>query len=167
MEKEERTKREIALKIMCFISFFIYLSLIFFSIVFSWKIHFVWFSIAILLIGGLLILKSIFYNLDSSLFLGILLFLFGMLGIFNLYFDFNNLLGLYFCVISFSSIIIFFIFRQKFYLVLFSMFAIEGFLVILLNELKVEVVFFWAVQGIYILIILLLLYYTFLNYRTK
>lgn len=95
-----------------------------------------WFSGFLIVLGFLNLTRFLCYKIDSSLYLGAVLTLFGACGVLNYYFSFNLalLIALYLGGISFASLSIFIVFRQKFHLKVFVFFALCGILLVLYSE---------------------------------
>ncbi len=95
-----------------------------------------WFSGFLVALGLSNLTRFLCYKIDSSLYLGAVLTLFGACGVLNYYFSFNValLIALYLGGISLASLSIFIVFRQKFHLKVFAFFALCAILLVLYSE---------------------------------
>ena len=95
-----------------------------------------WFSSLLIVLGLSNLTRFLCYKIDSSLYVGVLLTLFGAFGVLNYYFLFAIplLIALYLGGISFASLSIFIVFRQKFHLKVFAFFALCAILLVLYSE---------------------------------
>lgn len=152
----EKIKRTIALRILTIIYVFAYLFFVAIFFIKPFKIHLAWFSVSINLIGSLLVTKSVFYRLDSSMVLGLALYLSSFVGIFSKFYNFQFQTSLYFLAIAIACLVVFFIFRQNIHFILFALNVLEV-LILSVGKLYLSKLFFWVVQGGFILIISVLI----------
>lgn len=106
-----------------------------------------WFSSLLIVLGLSNLTRFLCYKIDSSLYVGVLLTLFGAFGVLNYYFLFAIplLIALYLGGISFASLSIFIVFRQKFHLKVFAFFALCAILLVLYSE---KLLALWAFVGL-------------------
>ena len=106
-----------------------------------------WFSSLLIVLGLSSLTRFLCYKIDSSLYVGVLLTLFGAFGVLNYYFLFAIplLIALYLGGISFASLSIFIVFRQKFHLKVFAFFALCVILLVLYSE---KLLALWAFVGL-------------------
>ena len=106
-----------------------------------------WFSGLLIVLGLSNLTRFLCYKIDSSLYVGVLLTLFGAFGVLNYYFLFTIplLIALYLGGISFASLSIFIVFRQKFHLKVFAFFALCAILLVLYSE---KLLALWAFVGL-------------------
>lgn len=102
------------------ILYFTLLMLSIFNIIFSFYKN--WFSFALIALALMIFPRYIFYGIDTNLWVGLLLILFGAFGILADFYKLNlifNFVG-YLTCIAISSLIIFLLFRQIFHFKIFT-----------------------------------------------
>lgn len=158
MEKAQsntKIKRTKALKILCFCLLIIYLLIICFSIIFNLFFHRVWFSFLLFFIGSFLVARSICFHLDSEMLFGLLLLLFGVASGTLFFVNSSYNLEIYLSVISLSNLIVYFIFRQNFYIILFALLFLEVLLLIVF-KVNQNFILFWIFQSFYFAVVILI-----------
>lgn len=152
----EKIKRTIALRIICTILIIAYIIFIIWGLIKPFNLHKAWFSIALNFLGAILITKSVFFNLDSSMFLGVSLYFMSFIGIVHSFVLFENLISYYFLAFSCACLVVFFIFRQNIHFNLFALSLLEVIILILIKN-NFSLAIFWIAQGGFIAFILSLI----------
>lgn len=117
-----------------------------------------WFSLAILILGFNSLLKSWFWELDSSLFIGSMLIFIGVASLIQNFFmfDIENFYPWYIFSLSFASIMVFSIFRQKTHLKLFVISCLEVIILFIYKARLLPNILFYVINTLYLLFILTL-----------
>lgn len=159
MEKTQQNtkiKRTQGLKILCFCLVILCLALISFSAIFNLFFHKIWFSVLLFFIGSFLMTRSIFFHLDSEMLFGLLFVFFGISSGVLFFFNLQYKLEIFLSVISLSNLIVYFIFRQNFYIILFALLFLEVLLLIIF-KVSQDIYLFWIFQGLYFLVVILII----------
>ena len=117
-----------------------------------------WFSLAILILGFNSLLKSWFWELDSSLFIGSMLIFIGVASLIQNFFmfDIENFYPWYIFSLSFASIMVFSIFRQKIHFKLFVIVCLEVIILFIYKLGWLPKIFFYVINTLYLLFIVML-----------
>lgn len=162
----EKIKRTIALRIICSILLLVYMVFVIWGILNPFKIHKAWFSLALNFLGAILVAKSVFFRLDSAMFLGLTLYLSSYIGIVNVYIHLNNMLAYYFLAFSCACLVVFFIFRQNIHFILFALSLLEVIILIVIKNIF-SLTIFWIVQGGFIAFVLSLILVSILKAKER
>lgn len=149
-------KRTEVLKFLLFFLAVLYAFLITFSTIFDLHLHRIWFSLALFFIGVFLVTKAIFFHLDSAMLFGLFALLFGVVSGLLSYFPTVYALEIYLGVISLSNLIVYFIFRQNFYLILFALLFLEVLLLVIF-KIQLDLMLFWVFQSVYFFVTILII----------
>ena len=112
----------------------------------------VWFSFSLIFLSFILFPRFILYNINTNIWFGSLLFLSGAFGVlrFSLNFDvLQSLIGYLLCL-SFSSLVMFVLFRQFFHFKTFTIFVMFA---IILLVYKLGYMQFWLVATLSTLLV--------------
>ena len=155
-KQNTKIKRTQVLKILCFCLVFLYLLLISLSIIYNLAFHNIWFSVLLFFIGSFMVTRLIFFHLDSEMLFGLLFLFFGVSSGVLFFLDFGFKLETYLLVISLSNLIVYFIFRQNFYIILFALMFLEVLLLIIFKVYQ-DIILFWIFQSLYFLVVVLII----------
>ena len=116
----------------------------------------VWFSLALILISIPILIKSMYYVLDSKLWFGSFLLLCGVFGVFKTFYglEFTFIYPIYILIFGLSSFLVFAIFRQNIHL---KVFVICFFEVVLLSIYKfayISLTEFCFIQAAFLIFVL-------------
>lgn len=116
----------------------------------------IWFSTALVLVAIILLLASAFFVQDSKLWLGSLLMLSGVFGVYKQFYGFNlfNVYPVYIFIFGLASLIVFVIFRQNIHLKVFVICSVE---VVLLGIYKFAYVNLWEFIFLQVALVLFVL----------
>ena len=116
----------------------------------------IWFSTALGLVAITLLLASAFFVQDSKLWLGSLLMLSGVFGVYKQFYGFNlfNVYPVYIFIFGLASLIVFVIFRQNIHLKVFVICSLE---VLLLGIYKFAYVNLWEFVFLQVALVLFVL----------
>lgn len=155
---ETKIKRSIALRIIIAIFIALYFTVFFSSLFVGGSAYKIWFSIFLFLTAGVYIIKGVFFHLDASILLGLFFLVWSILSGIIFFTTIEFLPQAYLFGFSLACLIVYVIFRQKIHLVLFVLLFIE---MLLLVGFKVFTFkqFFWILQSIYAIFIVVLLIY--------
>ena len=117
----------------------------------------IWFSIALYFLSIKLIIRGFALMQDSSLFFGVLLLCFSMVGVANYYWKLKtlSLLILYISSFCFASLSVFLIFRQNIHLKVVAIFLLEVLLLVVLNCSLINSFWFWILQSLMLFFVIL------------
>ena len=118
-----------------------------------------WFSNLLVIMGVIFFTRFLIYKIDSSLFLGCLLFNFGVCGIINYYINQPIIffVGIYLLGISLASLTIFIFFRQYFHFKIFVFFSICAILLMLYSKKLIPLVAFITLISLILITVLVLI----------
>ena len=144
-------KRTKALRILTGLLVFVYVMILSLSLIFNGNFHRVWFSIAVIFIGIQSITRAVFFHLDSAMFFGLCCFVFGLLSSVLFFYAIDFRLILYFLSFAFINLLMYFIFRQNFYIISFALIFGEV-LLLISNNFIGNLTIFWLIQSFYIIV---------------
>lgn len=146
-------KKSKALNYLALGLFSFYFILMVISFTLNLQFHTIWFSVALFFIGGFLVFKAMLFYLDSSMLFGFFALFFGAISGYLYFVDFEYVLELYIFGIGLTNFIMFFIFRQNFYIILFALTIFEMLLLIANRIFMVDS--FWVYQSLYFILVLI------------
>lgn len=117
-----------------------------------------WFSLAVLLLGFNSLLKSWFFELDSSLYIGSVFIFIGVSFLIQNFFLFSlsEFYPWYIFSLAFGSLMVFSIFRQKIHFKLFVIVCLEVIILFIYKLGWLPKVLFYVINTLYLLFILML-----------
>ena len=132
------------------------ISIIYIILLLIYNLKEVWFSLAISLISVPILIKSIYFNLDSKLWLGSFLLFNGLLGMVKYFFNFSFELiyPIYILTIGLASFSVFTIFRQNIHLKVFVICFFEVLLLDIYKFALITFVEFLLIQIIFVVFVL-------------
>ena len=122
-----------------------------------------WFSLAVVVLGLNCLLKSCFFNLDASLYLGSLLIFIGVASFLQTLFLFSIdiFYPWYIFSLAFASLMVFSLFRQKIHLKLFGIITLEVLILFMYKYALLSKVVFYVINIMYLSLVALLFIRTF------
>lgn len=150
-------KRTIILRYFNIFSFLCYFSILAYFFIIGKPIE-EWFSIGVLILGFNSLLKSWFFELDSSLFIGSMLIFIGVASFIQNFFLFNlsEFYPWYIFSLAFASLMVFSIFRQKIHFKLFVIVCLEVIILFIYKLGWLPKIFFYVINTLYLLFIVML-----------
>jgi hypothetical protein len=145
----KRTKALFFLTIMLFI---VYVSIIWLGFLLSWQISKVWLSLFLAFAGVYLIVRGLFFHLDSNYLLGFILFGFGIFSGINFFQNLNFADVIYFSILSLSFLAVYFIFRQNIYIISFALSCLEV-LLLIVNKFSLNILTFILLHAMLVALI--------------
>ncbi len=125
---------------------FVYACLISLSVLFSWSLHQVWFSFFLTCASVYLIVRGLFFNLDSNYLLGFITLSFGAFGAFNFFYELYFADVIYFVLLALSFLAVYLIFRQNIYIISFALSSLEV-LLLVINKFLLNIFTFILLQA--------------------
>lgn len=128
-----------------------YVGLMFVSIN-NFTLNKIWFSLSLMFIGIYALIYAFSYKLDSCTYYGILLICFAFITIYRYFseIEFFNFYPLYIFCFSFAHLSVFVLFRQNIHFKLFAFLFLE---VILLSSYKMQLINFWLMFAINVVLL--------------
>lgn len=164
--KSNKIKRSKALIFLALILITIYFLILGLSLIFNGNLHKIWFSVAIIFIGIYLVTKSIFFHLDSAMYFGLTCLFLGVLSSILFFVEYIYVLESYILAFALVNLIVYFIFRQNFYIISFALLFVEV-LLLVVNKLTQNNVVFWVLQSFYFCVILIVVFTTITRLKEK
>lgn len=151
-------KRTIILRYFNIITFLCYLVTLAYFFIIGKPLE-IWFSVGVIILGFNSLLKSWFFQLDSSLYIGSMLIFIGIASLIQNFFmiDLSLFYPWYIFSLAFASLMVFSIFRQKIHFKLFVIVCLEVIILLIYKLRLLPKVLFYVINTLYLIFILFLL----------
>lgn len=151
-------KRTIILRYFNIITFLCYLGTLAYFFIIGKPLE-IWFSVGVIILGFNSLLKSWFFQLDSSLYIGSMLIFIGIASLIQNFFmiDLSFFYPWYIFSLAFASLMVFSIFRQKIHFKLFVIVCLEVIILLIYKLRLLPKVLFYVINTLYLIFILFLL----------
>lgn len=151
-------KRTIILRYFNIITFLCYLGTLAYFFIIGKPLE-IWFSVGVIILGFNSLLKSWFFQLDSSLYIGSMLIFIGIASLIQNFFmiDLSFFYPWYIFSLGFASLMVFSIFRQKIHFKLFVIVCLEVIILLIYKLRLLPKVLFYVINTLYLIFILFLL----------
>ncbi len=152
-------KRTIALRLISYACALVYAGVLVFSYIFFGEIFEYWFSLALLIIGIIFLIKSFMFELDSSLYISsFLIFLSASTFVEHFFmFDSNYFYPWHIFALAFASLAVFIVFRQRIHLKIFAVLGLEVLLLLIYKNYLLPETIFYCINGVYLAAIVLMI----------